>query len=172
MATLIQKIILDTNIYGEIAKESTINLILEKISRQNLFTFYGIRDIIRKEVRDTPKNVKIAGKNLRILLLSLYDNIINGHELILTDEIIFLSDRYYDAYKEFGGSKSKDNIIKDFLIVSCASIHGMDILVSNDNYTLLTENAVRSYQLMNKAKNINTPRFINYHEFKKRLFSL
>ena len=172
METQQQKIVLDTNIYGELAKERDIVTILEIIITQKKIIFYGIRDVIRKEIRNTPPNIRISGKSLRILLLNLYDTIIKSHELNITNDIFFLGDRYYDAYKEFGGSKSKDGIIKDFLIVACASVNSMDILVSNDNYTMLTENAIRSYNLINKTRGIKIPKFINYIEFRERLFSL
>ena len=167
-----KKIILDTNVYGEIAKEKTPSLALERIETQKEFVFYGIREVIRKEVRNTPKDVKIAGRSLRILLLGLYDSIVKGHELNLTEEMCSIAERYYDAYREFGGSKPKDKIINDFLIVACASLKKMNILVSSDNYTMLTENALRAYNIINKTKDIETPEFIDYLQFKRRLFSL
>jgi len=166
------RIIMDTNIYGEIAKEKQIHEFLDRIGTQREFIFYGIRGIIRMEIRNTPSNIKIWNRSLRILLLSLYDSIIKTHELSLNADITFLADRYYDAYRELGGSKSKYLIINDFLIVATASFNNMDILVSNDNYTLLTENSIRAYSLINKTKKLKVPSFINYLEFKRRLFSL
>ena len=167
-----KRIILDTNIYGEIAKEANPSNFLEKITSQKEFIFYGIREIIRAEVKNTPKNIMLSGRSLRMLLLSIYDLIVKEHELKLDEEIRFLAERYYDAYREFGGSKSKESVITDFQIVACASAKGMDILVSNDNSTMLTENAVRAYNLINKTRNIKMPDFTDYLNFKRRLFSL
>ncbi len=166
------RLLLDTNIYGELSKEREITILIEKIMSQQQFIFYGIKEIIRKEIRSIPPNIKLSGKNLRILILWLYDSIIKEHELSLTPEMNFIAQRYYDAYREFGGSKSKESIIHDLLIVACATCKRMDILVSNDNYTMLTENAIRAYNLINKTKNLKMPQFINYAEFKRRLFSV
>ena len=88
------------------------------------------------------------------------------------EEMYFVAERYYDTYGELGGSISISVVLKDFLIVACASIKQMDVLVSNDNYTMLTENAMRAYNLINKARKIKTPQFIDYVEFCRRLSSL
>ena len=65
--------ILDTNIYGEMVLEKDTLKIIEKIRKSNI-KIYGF-ETIRKELRDTPKEVKIEGKNLRISLLELYEQI-------------------------------------------------------------------------------------------------
>ena len=115
-----------------------------------------------------PRNERDHG--LRITLLSLYDEITRGKEFTITEEMNQLANSYYKAYREFGGSKSLDSIIEDFTIISCASVHGIDIVVSDDTKSMLTENAVRAYRLVNEIAKKRTPDFIDYEEFKRRLF--
>ena len=167
-----KRVLLDTNIYGKIAKEKQPYNILKKIQSQDKFVFYGIREVIRREIRETPKNIRILGnKSLRMLLLSLYDNIIKEHELKLNERIQFIAKRYYDVYKELGGVVSVKYIMNDFLIVACATAHNLDVLVSEDNSTMLSNNSLKSYTMINKTLSLRTPEFIGYNKF-KRWFSL
>lgn len=62
-------------------------------------------------------------------------------------------------------------MINDFIIVACASKNNLDIVVSNDNVTMLTENAIRAYDDVNKIISLKTPKFIDYKEFKEIIMS-
>jgi len=62
-------------------------------------------------------------------------------------------------------------MINDFLIVACASKNNLDIIVSNDNITMLTENTIKAYKNINKILSLKTPRFIDYKEFKNIVMS-
>lgn len=154
------------------AKEIKPYDILSNIQSQHSLIFYGIREVIRKEIRETPRNIKIVdNKSLRMLLLSLYDSIIKEHELSLNEKIYFIAKRYYDAYKEIGGGVSISNVMNDFLVIACASLNNMDIVVSEDNRTMFSEHSLKAYALINKTLNLRNPEFIDYDKF-KRWFSL
>ena len=62
-------------------------------------------------------------------------------------------------------------MINDFLIVACASKNNLDIIVSNDNITMLAENAIKAYKNINKMLSLKTPKFIDYKEFKEIIMS-
>jgi len=63
-----------------------------------------------------------------------------------------------------GGFKEMQN---DLLIVATAAIKQMDIVVSNDEATMQSEQALRTYNLVNAIRQLKNPQFIDYKEFKK-----
>ncbi len=163
-----KRVIADTNFYGLLAKDSDRSDIVNDIKTKRILTIYGFK-IIRNELRDVPRKIKFEGKNLRIDLLNLYDEIAGEHNLKFTEIAAQRADDYYTAYREFGGSKSKNDIIDDFAIVACASLNNLDIVVSNDERSMLTENALRAYNLVNSVIKKRTPKFISYEVFKNIL---
>ena len=163
-----KRLLVDTNIYGLIAKDEDRLEIVGKIKISGKIIIYGFK-IIRNELRDTPKLIKIQERSLRIDLLNLYDDIVEDHIIEFTSNITKIAEDYYKAYREFGGTKSKETIIDDFTIVSAGSLNELDIIVSNDEKSMLTENAIRAYNLINSVINKRTPRFISYNQFKKVL---
>jgi hypothetical protein len=163
-----KRIIPDTNFYGLLANDHDRLKVVGNIKSEKGLIIYGFKTI-RNELRDVPKKIKVEGRNLRIDLLSLYDDIIGDHVIEYDTGTIKTAENYYKAYRELGGSKSKIDIINDFVIVSCASINNLDIVVSNDERSMLTENAIRAYNLINSAISKRTPRFISYDQFKKIL---
>lgn len=178
-----KRLLADTNFYGLLAKDPKRIEVVGSIKTNKNLLIYGFR-IIRNELRDVPKKIKIEGKNLRIDLLSLYDEITGEHIIEFTDIAVKRADDYYKAYREFGGSKSKNEIINDFIenayifgnarkfsifdivIVACASLKSFDIIVSNDERSMLAENAIRAYKLVNSVISKRTPRFISYEKFR------
>lgn len=166
----LRKYLLDANIYGELAVDSEVDKVVREYELCKAFVLiYGVNEIIRKELRATPKGEKVGVKKLRISLLALYDALAGKHELLVTDEHRLLAGEYHKAYAGFGGSKPKHELSNDFLLVACASAKGMDVVVSDDEKTLLTENAVKAYRLVNDLRKLRTPRFIGYGEFKLEL---
>ncbi|MBI3035028.1 hypothetical protein HYY71_01780 [Candidatus Woesearchaeota archaeon] len=163
-----KRLLPDTNFYGLLAMDSERLKVVGSIKTSRGLVIYGFK-IIRDELRDIPKKIKIEGRNLRIDLLNLHDEIIGRHTLEFADTIQKRADDYYKAYREFGGAKTRDHIIKDFLIVSCASLNNPDIVVSNDEKSMLAENAVRAYNLVNSVIGKKTPQFISYEKFKNFL---
>jgi len=162
-----KKIILDTNIYGELVKETDLLKIKDRIKGKEDI-IYGV-DIIRMELRDTPRGVRLSNKNLRISLLSLYDEFVGKHTIQLNEEMIKTAEKYYKGYKEFGGVRPMKDIINDFYIVACASRKEMNIVVTNDNCTMLGELSVKAYKLVNEILNLRTPEFWGYSSFKRWL---
>lgn len=163
-----KRLLADTNFYGLLAKDPERVEVLGSIKSNKNLLIYGFK-IIRNELRDIPKKIKADGKNLRIDLLNLYDEIIGKHAIGLTDVAAKRADDYCKAYREFGGSKSKNEIINDFIIVACASLKDFDIIVSNDERSMLAENAIRAYNLVNSVINKRTPKFISYERFRSAL---
>ena len=159
-----KRIILDTNIYGKIIEKMDIDFVLNHLPKSNII-IYGT-DIIRKELRDTPKEKIMIAENkkikIRLLLLTVYDFIVKSHQLKTTDAVKELAETYYISYKKFEGFKSREEIINDFMIVSTATVNKLDIVYSEDNKTMLSEAAVNSYELVNRIKELKTPIFKSY----------
>lgn len=66
------RVVFDTNIYGKIADEKDFESIATKIKTDDNFKVYGF-ELIRKELRDTPKTEKLRKLSKRNLLLNLYE---------------------------------------------------------------------------------------------------
>ena len=163
-----KRIILDTNIFGLLSKDPERLEVVEIMKTKSKMTIYGFK-VIRNELRDVPKSIKIQQRSLRIDLLNLYDSIVENHLLDFNNQVIKIAENYYKAFREFRGSKPKEEIINDFMIVSAASLNNLDIVVSNDEKSMSNENALRAYNLINSVINKRTPKFILYNQFKKLL---
>jgi hypothetical protein len=165
------RVIFDTNIYGHLLEEPDGGEIEDKIVAEKEFVVYGYKPI-RRELRDTPTS-SLLSKKTRILLLTMYDQITGRHELEDSDNILKLAKTYYEKYKALKGTYNWHTSIKvDFMIVACASIHGMDMVCSNDNKTLLSDAAKKAYDDVNIAKNIRTPKFLTYNALLKKFREL
>ncbi|HLD72867.1 MAG TPA: type II toxin-antitoxin system VapC family toxin [Candidatus Nanoarchaeia archaeon] len=160
-----KRLLLDTNIYGEMVFDSSYLQLKESLKKK--VVVHGFK-VIRNELRDVPKKVKFEEKNLRIRLLHIYDEFVSKCYEV-TPQMEKLSQDYYHGYQQFGGSKSYFDLKNDFLIIACASIHQIDVVVSEDNKSMLSENALKSFQLINYTQNLRTPEFIGYLKFKRWL---
>ena len=161
----------DSNFYELMIKYLDVDKI-RKIKENGLFVFYGI-DLIRKELRATPKAKKELVRDkflkLRNALLLVYDLLVDKHKYKTDSRISQIAEEYYIAYKVLKGKATKDEIINDFKIVACATFHHIDILVSNDNKTMLSPESKKAYSSVNEIKKLTTPNFIGFEEFKKML---
>lgn len=160
-----KRLLADTNIYGELALDKEYELLKNKI--KSTCIVHGF-EIVRRELRAVPKNAVLNDRKLRLALLHIYDEI-TKKSYPLTLEIEELCRYYFKEYRAFGGSKSFDKLHNDFCVVACATIHQIDIVVSEDNKSMLVENALKAYDLVNEHNNRKTPRFIGYLEFKRWL---
>lgn len=160
-----KRLLLDTNIYGELIFDGDFTKLKAAIPKK--YVIHGFK-VVRDELRDLPKEIKVEGKNLRIGLLHIYDEL-TKKSYGVTEEMAALADDYYVNYRQMGGSKSKDKIYNDFLIVACASSQQIDVVVSEDTKTMLVENALKAYNLVNNVEKMKTPNFIGYLEFKRWL---
>ena len=166
-----KRILPDTNFYELMLKHLEIDKI-RKVNESGIIVFYGI-DLIRKELRATPKKKVEVVRNellkIRNTLLLIYDLLIGIHQYKIDSKINQLADNYYIAYKVLKGKAQNEEILTDFRIVACASIHGIDILVSNDNKTMLSAESKKAYVSVNEINKLRTPNFISFEEFKKLL---
>ena len=161
-----KRIMLDTNIYGRLVAEKEIGILILKIKSSDI-KIYGFR-IIKKELRDVPKNVKHEKRSLRIDLINLYSELVKKSYL-LDNDIKGLAEKYYFTYRKLGGIKNKREIINDFYIVACASIKELNLVVTEDQKTMLSEPALKAYDIVNNLTLNKTPEFINYSKFKRWL---
>ena len=159
-----KRVLLDTNIYGLIVMDKDRPTILEKLSRSTELKIYG-NYIIRKELRDTPKGI-IDGINLRNDLIRLFDQIVDRHNYEITSEMQKVAENYFVVYRKLGGKTKKAEIINDFLIVACASVHNLDIVISEDRRSMCSDFAVNSYDIVNSISNRKSPNFVRYEKFK------
>jgi len=163
-----KRVIMDTNVYGLIVVDLDRNKVKEALKKGLRVIVYGM-PLIRKELRDTPKNIRAEGANLRNYLLSLYDEVTGNRTLKYLKEADSLATSYFSVYKELGGYASRDEIIKDIMIFACASMNSLDIVVSNDRKTMLSDKALHSYKIVNQIRKIRMPRFLSYEEFKREI---
>jgi len=155
------RVIFDTNIYGMLLRERDADVIEKGMKSDKNFIVYGYKPI-RKEIRDIRKVTKLS-KQSRNLLLSLYDRITGKHFFEHSITITSLAKKYYNTYRNFGGIYGWDtNIRVDFMIVACASFHGLDIVYSADNKTLAGKSAIKAYRHINLKESFRTPDFLRY----------
>ena len=162
-----KRVLLDANIYGLMIKNGEAENISKEIGNKKIIV-YG-NDVIRKELRTVPKHVIFEKRKLRIVLLGLYDRIIKGHSYQTTYLIKNLAEDYIKTFQELFGRVAKKKILNDFLIVACASINELDILVSDDKKTMLSDYSKKVYKIVNELKNYKTPEFLTYNGFKELL---
>ena len=159
------RVLLDTNIYGYVI-EFDLDLV-QRITSCNRIVVYG-NTVIRKELRDTPKEKKTETmQGYRMLLLNNFDLIAGKHVISVTKETEELAKEYFKEFKGTRGIQSWQRIKNDFLIVASAALKNLDIVVSEDNKTMLSKKAVDSYQVVNGKHFIRTPTFFDYKNFKK-----
>ncbi len=163
-----KRFILDTNIYGRIIDDDLERRFIDFINiHKNECLIYGT-NIVRKELRNAPTHNKDM-YNIRIALLTLYDDITNNHEIIITQLAVKLAKLYYNEYRKRNGAVSWDDIKNDMIIVGQSTISRLDIIVSEDNRTMLSDAAKGAYYSVNKDHFFITPNFIGYKEFKKNI---
>lgn len=161
------KVMLDTSVYGELVKEQDNVKLLKESGK---LIIYGCK-IIRRELRDTPKNKLLGNRHLRSWILSLYDHFVNKdeHNFEVTEIIEVIAREYFKEYKAQGGNYSQNDMQNDFLIIACASLHEMDIIVSGDIKSMLGEKAVSAYRDANKRFQLRNPAFKTYKAFIKEI---
>lgn len=146
---------LDTNTY-EVLYKKDLSKILRSIESGELIV-YGCR-VIRNELREIPKGVIVDGKNYRGLLLSIYDKLTKGHTYPVESLAEALAEEYWKTYN---GGVAKRKILPDFLIIAVATLHRLDIIVSEDDKTMKSKPAMQAYEKVNAKNCLETPRFIS-----------
>ena len=74
-----KRLLLDTNIYGDLVEEQDWKELENKITQNKDFVVYGYTPV-RKELRNISLVTK-KSRQIRLLLLELYDTITHGHFL-------------------------------------------------------------------------------------------
>ena len=155
------RVVFDTNIYGNLLEEPDAEEIERRIREEKDFVVYNF-PLIRKEIRNIPK-VTDASRKARLSLLEMYDRITGGHYLRNSIEITLLAKKYFDHYRNLGGTYGWDtNIRVDFMIVACGSFYGLDIVYCDDQRTMLGKDAMKAYQHINLNERLRTPNFLKY----------
>ena len=160
-----RRVLLDTNIYGELAIDKELARVINNIKKEE-WIIYGTKTI-RQELRRTPKKRLFQEKNLRITMLAIYDKLVKNHNLEIKSNAIKLVAEYILTYKNLGGGKGLDEMRNDLMIVACASLNGLDIVASDDCHSLCSERALQAYRIVNDLKRLRTPMFLRYLEFRR-----
>ena len=168
--------ILDTNVYGEILIEKNSEEIIGKVNMDKSLFICGL-NIIERELENTPIEIKYQDKLLKEAILSTYKLLID-ESIKLFPLAEHLSKEYFKKFNELRKSgkyyKSLEPKIKkyteedlkiDFEIIAIASLKNIDIVVSTDKRTMLSEIAKETYNNVNKINNLRTPNLIKYSEF-------
>ncbi len=159
-----KRIILDTNIYGAFLEKGKTELV-EHLRLSQKVIIYGF-DEIRRELRNTPITKRFGRRSFRTLILEAYDTLTQRHEYETDSMIENLASEYTF---EYGGGISKKEMHNDFLIVACASVHGLDIVVTDDHHSMASDPAKRAYETINRLNGFKTPHFYNASDLEKLL---
>ncbi|MBI2105317.1 hypothetical protein HYT56_00595 [Candidatus Woesearchaeota archaeon] len=170
--------ILDTNVYGELLIEENSEKVIENIEKDKSLYIYGI-DVIEKELQDVPSDKKIKGKIFRQTVLSTYKSLID-EEITVSPIAKYLASQYYKNYikirkirkyasiKEKETNYTEEDLKSDFQIIAIASLKNVDIVVSADKRTMLSDISKKTYDTINKINNLRTPKLIDYFNFIER----
>lgn len=150
--------LLDTNIYGRFVEERQEGLALaNKVKQDSNFMVHNFK-LIRNELRKAPK------------MLTIYDKLVANRVIEETNEIKELAHEYFKVYKENGGNQGQHKMMNDFKIVACATILNCDLVVTEDQRTLLNPIAIKAYRHVNLKINKRMPTFFRYNELKGKYF--
>lgn len=161
MSSVPLRILLDTNVYGLIAKQ-TDPIAFVSLVKNRSFVVCGSM-VIRQELRDISKKAMLGKSRLRSALLATYDSLVDEkRNYSLTELVKTVAREYNNCYC---GSFSWKELENDFLIVATASLHNIDIVISNDEKTMTSYSALASYRLVNEQFELQTPRFRKFGDF-------
>ena len=168
--------ILDTNVYGKLLIEEKGEELIEEIKTDKRLYVYGV-NIIEKELEDIPSDIKYRKGILKESIINIYESIIKK-ELKLVPLAKHLASEYYKEFDKLRKSGKyyktlsakvkkydKEDLKADFEIIAIASIENIDIVVSTDKRTMLSEIAEKTYNKVNKINELRTPQLLNYSEF-------
>ena len=161
-----KRVLLDTNVYGKLILDKAVAKDLLDLIPASLL-IYG-SEVVRAELRDVSKKEKVEDKSKRMLLLNLYDTLTQEEDRTYrtTPFIEILALQYFDEYSKLEGKNGYEELRKDFVIIATASIHGLDVVVSNDTKTMLSDEAKKAYENVNDKNQLRTPQLLGYEELK------
>lgn len=148
--------IIDSNIYGILLADKVYGAeLIEKIKADPNFLIHNFK-LIRDELRGAPKT------------LPVYDRLVANRVIKETKQVKDLANEYFRVYKENQGIQGQKKILNDFKIVACATILNCDIVVTEDQRTLLNPISVKAYRYVNFKNNKRMPTFYRYNELKRK----
>lgn len=145
---------IDTNVYALLHSRGLA--IVSQLVESGKLVVYGCK-AIRNELRDIPPTVRVDGKSYRNLLLGLYDKLAGKHDVPMAELAEELAKQYM---KEYSGGSPERKIYPDFLIVATATMHSLDVIVSEDEKTMKSKQAKIAYYKVNQRNGLTTPEFI------------
>ena len=165
-----KRIMFDTSVYGKLVEDGEVLIRVNEKTENHEFVIYGT-EVIRKELRATPKTAIHGSGKLRILLLNLYDSFVvrDNQKLKFNKLVEDLSNDYFLEYKKNKGNLSNEAMINDFIIIATATIYQLDVIVSDDEKTMLSDKGVKSYQSVNGKYGLSGTIFKKYSQFKQEL---
>ncbi len=158
------RVLLDTSSYDRYLATIDFDRLVRAVETRRAI-IYGFK-IVRDELRAVPTTKKIGTKSLRMEILRTYDQLIGEHFYPNTAIIEQLATEYYQEYR---GNETSNEMRNDFQIVACATIHQLDILVTQDRRTMISEDARRAYEIANRKNKLETPAFLSVEIFNKLL---
>lgn len=164
------KTLIDTSAYGKIIREEKDIVLKEKIDARKDVVVFG-NQVVKRELAETPAMIPTyleEKEKLKRRLLELYEFLVKDHDLEITGLINYLAEEYLKCCKEIS-KVSKEKLQNDFLIVACASFYSLDIVVSEDNRTMFSEEALKAYRKVNMKEQLRTPKCISLVEFERML---
>ena len=133
---------------------------LNKMVDDGKIIAYGCK-VVRQELRGISPKVKYKGKSFRKMLLSIYDELTEKHDYPLENIVESLAEQYW---QEYDGGIPKRKLMNDFRIVAISSVHNLDVVISEDNNSMKSGPAIRSYLKVNNANRFRTPAFYSIEE--------
>lgn len=164
-----KRVIVDTSSYEEILASFSQEE-LRLLEERRAYAVEGFV-VVRKELRDISKLkiLSMEGKKvkLRLVLLSLYDNLTSGRSYSLDEVMVRTAEEYFNAYVKEEGKEKFEDLENDFEIVACASHKQVDIVVSEDRKTMVSKEALKAYEAVNRKLGLRMPLFSAVALFKK-----
>ncbi|HZX20519.1 MAG TPA: hypothetical protein VFF13_05890 [archaeon] len=159
------RVLFDTNVYGLVAKTATPHQFVSLVESKGAIVCGST--IIRSEIRKISKDASIGGLKLRKIVLGIYDALVDDkRNYSISGLIESIATEYY---KNYSGNHSWKEMENDFLIVATASLHQIDVVISNDEKTMISKNAVSAYRTINQKFELDTPKFIKLEEFERTI---
>lgn len=163
---------MDTSFYGSLLLEKDRKQVIDKIKATKSIYVIGL-DIIEDELCDTPTHVTYRGEATRQLLLTIYDFLVD-EKIKLPSIAAYLAEQYFAEYWKRAKKQkqvAEKNLKVDFEIIAIASIKSVDVVVSADTRTMLSDSARKAYDIVNARNSLRTPELIDYDVFMRGYFS-
>ncbi len=164
-----KRVLLDSSVYGALIKDSDSVMRLDNHLGKDM-VIYG-NAVIRRELKDTPKHIIYGKRKVQILLLNLYDSLVRKphHDLQINFLVEQLAAVYAKECRQQRIAFSREELDHDMLIIACAVIHKLDIVVSDDERTMLSQALRMVYASVNNGLGLENPCLITYNTFKELL---